>query len=1506
MGLPWWEQLLLESECFDGFKHSSNSTTCNLLVEGIMEVSTGTVMTVKVLKPPGTPAKAAIHDIMHWDEPREVGEFRIRCDKTGIAGIPTPRAWILDAQVNRTKNQNWDFCISSDSLVVPIHDAKKDPLHVLECYAGGYGGWKYALRHLSKHFAFSAQTISIEADAAACCNFAVNHGVPIANGYESLPFSFLDHVTDDLMLHADVSSRAWLGAVSTWHPHIMVVSSPCPPWSAAGEAKGLSTHDGMLLPETIIQAKWLQPDVIILEQVASFQQHPHKANVMRTFHAAGYLHVWTRVVDLQSCTPVKRPRWLSVWRRCDVAFDSQVAYRGFVDLNMTPDMFHAVLPADLCPDWVYLSPEVMALLSNPDFLPPSKRHKANKDPLTTRVYKPSQQLPVFMASYGSQHEFDGKRMQEFGCYAHVLDQEGQTRFWTPFEVCVLHFAIHAVFIPKSAKVAYRHLGNQIAIPHAMIAICHALKSLGWMDIDVEAVHNTLKACRLTVDNVTMNQGSMGTMYVHDDVNFHLSDDHHANIEAFLQLNGALIPHGQWWDIEGLHDLPLAPPATQIDGSVTQVSNDASELASVASSNPGGQMSHADEPFSQCSLDQVTDVDEDVSGVSPEFDISATIPFHPTLSLRVVFQHGEQVFWVSGGVSPQSLPMLWNRPMEISDDQGMLVMKPNDQVPHVVGDGLFVICIVDQRMTIYQLDDPDKIKVTPAELFQRWGLSHGFDAHGVIPHDTQVKFDMLVSDQPICASDIEVSLPVVIAAFQSMHVLYDYHSQDDTWNVILTGDKTARETLASLYARCMHPSTLKQIGRTVQIFRKDTSTIVSFGPAFRQTALPPKLLVPCVAICVTKILLNQTITTDGSPVLFKWKGKPFWEGHMDRCMEAQSLCTLLQVGLAPDTEFKDLRCVSRAKNFASGMIQDLEERGKVTKFHIFTEVAGGTGPNAAKNKLKQQIRNGLASSLLEQGVDLNWIHENMEKIIDLAGVGRLMPILSGPSSVQKDNKIRQVQQIQNFGGNVAGAFLTDAFTALPWVRASQKVSPDELVMLIIGDLPCQTSLPHEEVVIPCKDPNQRPVLMQATMVQFGAKTVSYQSLDKKEIQHAASKVIAFTFWKSDWNDSEWETILTNTSKFVKQKFLTGDGHDTILSTWGRSLRNGKAPGTIHDATSIQVHAAVVPQSFLYVLQLSGYNRIWASPKNESGRVSDDFRVLWMQPQDDMQQLSVKTATLTGIAGLIKGKSSLGLRVQASHFDAAWAVLRPHDAKPSNINTKHVYKLEPLPYGCSPKALSEWGEYVGWRIKPLRASGPRTWIIGSGDFAPEKQLVFNSQLVLPSLLPPKQSSFKSPIVAGPRARPQQKEAMQSVVGEGDPWAAFFNARGSTGLTPAQQPVPPRTLTGPTEQKFQEQDQRLQQLESQLSSVSARQDEHGAQLQNVQKELTATEARISNQVQHSMDALKQDLATSLSGAIDKQSKKFDSSLQQITQLLKKQAKRKSSPPKKDGDDERMEDSS
>ena len=406
-------------------------------------------------------------------------------------------------------------------------------------------------------------------------------------------------------------------------------------------------------------------------------------------------------------------------------------------------------------------------------------------------------------------------------------------------------------------------------------------------------------------------------------------------------------------------------------------------------------------------------------------------------------------------------------------------------------------------------------------------------------------------------------------------------------------------------------------------------------------------------------------------------------------------------------------------------------------------------------------------MLENNIELPWINDNLEKLIDDIGMKRCVPVIQQPSSNKRDSQLHQIlkeaaiqlpqptpkvqhaaqvaknkirkkhqtmpepqqfkvdctyllkedgqptQQLQEFRCNSTGISLTNAQGATPWLRENQQLSSDELAMLILGPMPIETTLPHESVVVPCFNSDTQQVLMQATMVQFGAKLVKPRQWDQTATKSGTSKVCSLTLWKQDWTEDEWRSATNQTTQFVKEVFAHDGIHGAITSVWGRSFRRGKQPAIARDATSVQVHVAVQESQFTAMLKITGHNKIWAVPKNEDGRLTDDFRIIWLPQTVDHPKAATITAKVAGLAGLVRGKSSLEVRVNASMFAEAWKAINPNEKPPVDVSNKWIYKLEPLPYGCNSCMLEEWSQHVGWTFRPLRATGPKSWLVCTGE-------------------------------------------------------------------------------------------------------------------------------------------------------------------------------------------------
>lgn len=487
------------------------------------------------------------------------------------------------------------------------------------------------------------------------------------------------------------------------------------------------------------------------------------------------------------------------------------------------------------------------------------------------------------------------------------------------------------------------------------------------------------------------------------------------------------------------------------------------------------------------------------------------------------------------------------------------------------------------------------------------------------------------------------------------------------------------------------------------------------------------------------------------------------------------------------------------------------------------------------------------------------------------------VLPGYLLYEDGNHATQLFELRN---GISGFCLVSPDAALPWLRSSDLISSDELALIVLGDPPCETTLTHCQITLPCKDEQERDVLIAAHMYQLGQKKVAFREFDKHVIDVANTSLVSLTLWKSDWLD-DWDFISKHTFAHIRKVFQLDEA---IVSIWGRSFRKGKSATSPNDAVSCQVHCSIKEGSLNRFLQASGVNLVWATPKTHEGRPSQQFRLLWLQPTIAFSDALVQCANLKGSLGLHRGKDRLAIRVSKADFPNAWKELFPGQPVPSDVEAVHMIKLEVLPFGTNAATLLEWGSHLKWSLRPIRALGPRSWLVGSPELPP-MPLHFNGSPILARVLPPRTQHSVSPIIAGPQ--PSVPSAASPPGLTTDPWAAWTGPRPTI---PAATP-PSRVVTGPVEAKLNDQNERLEKLETSLQQLQLNQEKQSSDLQNTTVELRKRDQQIRAHMDTRLGEIKKELDATFTSALQQQSKSFESGMLELKNLLTQgKSKRKS----------------
>lgn len=611
-------------------------------------------------------------------------------------------------------------------------------------------------------------------------------------------------------------------------------------------------------------------------------------------------------------------------------------------------------------------------------------------------------------------------------------------------------------------------------------------------------------------------------------------------------------------------------------------------------------------------------------------------------------------------------------------------------------------------------------------------------------------------------------------------------------------------------------------------------------------------------------------------------------------------------------------------------------------HMIESCSGGTG---AKDTQKTYVRNSMAATFLEQGYPLEWVAKATDVIMEKIPIKQTLQVVrQSPGKQRIDSLVQLTQQcdiappdhlakhafktafmdqqtktkkkravilnpaeytiepgffvtqndtaavqLPNVLPKSCGVVLVTLAQASQWIEESQTISPDELALLVVGRHNLSTSLSAEVVQVPCKDASGRPVILACTMIQLGERAIKTPPDANPPIAEEACTTISVTFWQEDWQD-DWDKIVEQPFQYAKM-LLSKQGHQEIFqATWGKSLRQNGHATTMQMATSVQFHATVRTSALPSLLTTSGYNRMFIVPKDGDGRISQNWRIIWLDGTwAHLSGLAMKTKNCMGV---VKNRNSLGLRFAKEHYQEAWQQLCPDKTLPTKVDVAHLYKVEPLPHGTNPAMLELWAQQYKWAVKPIKPLGPVTWLIGSDSKAPCDIMKFNGKPMILRWLAPRSTAYANPIIAGPAPRKTKGAGKGTMKPEDDASGPYFDPWKHCLRTPAPVATQATENTGPTEARFQQQDEEIAAIKAQLQTLK-----HDTQQEFLKVEKTQQD--LQQQTQQSIQAVKTDLEQAFSKALGQHSDSLNKTLIDLKHMMQKKPKRN----RHQGEDEEME---
>ena len=1442
-----------------------------------------------------------------------------------------------------------ELSLDESSLIIPLCDEwrknQTEDTWMVEQYAGGYGGWTFAHRFLSNYTFTKRRTLAVESHLPFATQYALTHAFDLVSHHDAIPHDFVQTRNRDMIFHCQIQSRTWQQQLQFLCPEIWTVSAPCKSWSKAGRFQGFHTKDGLSLAESLAQARIFRPRVLLVEQVSGFREHEHFGIFQKIVKWAGYTPAIQTVLDLADLTPVRRNRWLGLFLRMDDpnAFDLFLP-QPWPTFPAQVNDFDATIELQ-AHELRQFQPtkEQASMYFDSKYMPGSKRTHTKTDILHFRIPPADRKIPTFMAAYGEQHLIQPLLLEVNGLFGHFRRQATTFRFWTPMEQIMLHATAHPTLLLKPQSIAWQTVGNSIAPLHALFLEFHAYQILG----DFHDKISFEQVCTSYLDN---RLRASTTVVTQDECAWYMGRNNEAELlqkrlQFFMaQMSWKIGESNTWPDnMYFSHDEGLLvftrESCTQPD-SATQVSD-----VAIAPTVPI-HVKFALMPFL-------------VPGEYGKIMVDADATWRSLLSLwefklkptGFVFTW-DQIDMKLIDTMPTCSAFLCpvEHPLRVLDE----IPEQTNEVSRMP-----ILLRESTDLTLYEVET----KTTWRQFRQEKHLPdiHYYLQHGVVTDTTWLSTPAEITSEPPELFR-HADLIEDVYWLDQIQIENVIPPTTDILAMHCMGPQEAYEPFQRLWLSKDTHDWLQTEGRQANLQRtSDTEWRVLFRPLLPQSALPVTMLRHKLFFRILQKCLASLHSVDavGLEVIFKYKTQPVYRGVFPALMSLAPVWTVIKHAFAVLEPNRQPTVLSSGKLATDAcLFQDLADRklrpGTIVAIISDPILGGGV---TSKQEFQQMIEAGIAQMFLEHGMQLPQIPPATTKLIDAVGMQRVHHILHGEGAPRKHDsfkmacKAAQIQLpegplpavtkakyqkihdkkhkkqsiqvdpekyqlkdgfflnqdgspaviLQQYSPQASGVILMGAQQAHDWLVATTALSPDELAIYVVGPLAIPDKFRSTATHAPAVGTDGQEVLLNGKLIQLGSKPICTIAANQEPIELKDVVVASVTVWKSDWDDQMWQGIISAPVRTIKN-LLTLEGHQGLFGKpWGRMYQdkgNNVEPSL---ATSFQVHGEFEDNArFKALLKRSGFCKIFITPKDSNGKPHPDWRVIWIDATP--VQLEVKASGITGVAGLIKGKKSYGLRIEATAFDAAWTALKPGQPKPDLRITAMTFRIQPLPQGITSQSLQEWGEKTGWDIKPIKAVGAKQWVVGS-DHHPPSILQFNGQPLLVKQLYQKALNDNSAIAAGPRTiqnipkTPSNFEPPNAFrMGDPhmDPWKTKPDAM--------DKKTEPRQPTGPVTNLLQQQEARIHAVESALTKIQ--QQQHTQQTQSEARflQIESTVQNHANATKQSFDTLRTEqvqMHQSLATAMANQDEKMASNFDELKRLFLCAAKKRSAAEAENMDD-------
>ena len=415
-----------------------------------------------------------------------------------------------------------------------------------------------------------------------------------------------------------------------------------------------------------------------------------------------------------------------------------------------------------------------------------------------------------------------------------------------------------------------------------------------------------------------------------------------------------------------------------------------------------------------------------------------------------------------------------------------------------------------------------------------------------------------------------------------------------------------------------------------------------------------------------------------------------------------------------------------------------------------------------------------------------------------------------------------------------------------------------------------------------------MLLTGFLVQLGkAPAFQFRAASPTSLTQVEVACARITVYKDQW-DGPWEDFQTKPVKACLQYLKplqqcqtpsctcnawrpTGDdSKDAVLDVFRRQYFTEAGRPTKGDSADYFAFTLrYLKKQERSLLEHSGLHGVYIEPKTEdAASPHSDYQVVWL-PQLTHAEVKHRAQCEASSVGIARNGRRFGVRVAAVHFQEVFQALKP-EAVYLAPGPRVTWHCGPWPYGVDRKALASVFRQWKWDARPLQpvqaVTGGMMW--AAQAIADPPQAVYSmqhGQIVISRKAPGESNTNQPPAeVIGQSSTVQLCTSDKSTKIDpwtlNDPWqAALPSDGGSTGAPQAkaqledlEQRLEKNILARlPTNMEVDDgQEQRLQQLEHQVSALVSRQQSLEVVVQDNQTQCTAQVQQLQVQMTAQMD--------------------------------------------------------